>query len=178
MTFCLQMSFILLSFFRYTMMLHINKCGISLCDYFENSLLSFLTFCVLSLYPTCYILRWSDSSDSKFEYAVCEDILRSNRIMRCFVSLSEILFKKDIELLVIMKNNIYFRPIICFCYMITCLQIIKTYFQCYYERRSLQSQKRVSRFIEEVPFAHMYVMCIDSPFISVCAIYLRRFFHS
>ena len=125
MTFCLQMSFILLSFFSYTMMLHINNAE-SLSDYFENSLLSFLTFCVLSLYPACYTLRWSDSSDSKFEYAVCEDILRSNRIMRCFVSLSEILFKKDIELLVIMKNNIYFRPIICFCYMITCFQIIKT----------------------------------------------------
>lgn len=178
MTFCLHMSFILLSFFSYTMMSHVNKCGISLSVYFENSLLSFLTFSILYLYPVCYVLCRSDSNDSKFEYAVCEDILRSNRIMRCFVSLSEILFKKDIELLVIMKNNIYFRPIICFCYMITCLQIIKTYFQCYYERRSLQSQKRVSRFIEEVPFAHMYVMCIDSPFISVCAIYLRRFFHS
>ena len=59
---------------------------------FENSLLSFLTFRISSLYPACYILCWSDSSDSKFEYAVCENILRSNRIMRCFVSLSEILF--------------------------------------------------------------------------------------
>lgn len=145
---------------------------------FENSLLSFLTFRVSSLYPVCYILCWSDSSDSKFEYAVCEDILRNKIIIRCFVSLSEILFKKDIEILVFIKNNIYFRPIICSCYMITCLQIIKTYFQCYYERRSLQSQKRVSRFIEEVPFAHMYVMCIVCPSISVCAIYLRRFFHS
>ena len=145
---------------------------------FGNSLLSFLTFRVLSLYPACYILCRSDSSDSKFEYAVCEDILWNNIIIKCFVSLSEILFKKDIEILVFIKNNIYFRPIICSCYMITCLQIIKTYFQCYYERRSLQSQKRVSRFIEEVPFAHMYVMCIVCPSISVCAIYLRRFFHS
>ena len=47
---------------------------------FENSLLSFLTFFVLYLYPVCYVLFWSDSSDSKFEYAVCEDILRSNVI--------------------------------------------------------------------------------------------------
>lgn len=58
----------------------------------ENSLLSFLTFCVFCLYPVCYVLCWSDSSDSKFEYAVCEDILRNNIIIRCFVSLSEILF--------------------------------------------------------------------------------------
>ena len=65
-------------------MLLIDKCGIFLCDYFENSLLSFLTFCVLSLYPTCYILRWSDSNDSKFEYAVCEDILRSKVIKYYF----------------------------------------------------------------------------------------------
>ena len=146
---------------------------------FGNSLLSFLTFHILSLYPACYILCWSDSSDSKFEYVVCEDILRNNIIYKgVFVSLSEILFKKRYRNIVFIKNNIYFRPIICFCYMITCLQIIKTYFQCYYERRSLQSQKRVSRFIEEVPFAHMYVMCIVCPSISVCAIYLRRFFHS
>ena len=65
-------------------MLDINKCGISLCDYFENSLLSFLTFSILYLYPVCYVLCWSDSNDSKFEYAVCEDILRSKVIKYYF----------------------------------------------------------------------------------------------
>ena len=55
---------------------------------FENSLLSFLTFRILSLYPACYVLCWRDSSDSKFEYAVCEDILRSNVIKYFILDLS------------------------------------------------------------------------------------------
>lgn len=54
----------------------------------ENSLLSFLTFCVSSLYPVCYVLCWSDSSDSKFEYAVCENILRSKVIKYILLDLS------------------------------------------------------------------------------------------
>lgn len=54
----------------------------------ENSLLSFLTFCVSSLYPACYVLCWSDSSDSKFEYAVCENILRSKVIKYILLDLS------------------------------------------------------------------------------------------
>ena len=59
---------------------------------FENSLLSFLTFLILSLYPACYILCWSDSSDSKFEYAVCENILRSKVIKYSHLNLHSFQF--------------------------------------------------------------------------------------
>ena len=69
-------------------MLHINNAESFSVIIFGNSLLSFLTFSILSLYPVCYVLCWSDSGDSKFEYAVCEGILRSNVIKYILLDLS------------------------------------------------------------------------------------------